>query len=156
MRSLAELSVPEPAAPALATRDAVSWPRRLASRFGFLGHPATGGAVSAAIVVFGCRAASRGDQERIGNWGLIQALPPAYFVSVALLSLFFFVEPFRRGRSSGLVRAVQVAGLVLLLHGAPSLLETEPGSPRRGCMPASPDRSLTSLFGRGDVGFCLL
>jgi hypothetical protein len=77
-------------------------------------------------------------------------------VSVALLSLFFFVEPFRRGRSSGLVRAVQVAGLVLLLHGAPSLLETEPGSPRRGCMPASPDRSLTSLFGRGDVGFCLL
>ena len=81
--------------------------------------------VAMAIVVLGCAAASTGDQSRIGRWGLIQALPPSYFACVAALTVCFVVEVFRPS-SSGLVLAAQVAGLALLLHGAPNFVETEP------------------------------
>lgn len=78
------------------------------------------------IVVLGCVGASDGDQSRIGVWGLIQALPALYFVSVALLTLSFFLELAGRRRSNSLVLGVHVVGMVVLLHGAPGFLESEP------------------------------
>jgi hypothetical protein len=81
--------------------------------------------VAVAVVVLGCVAAEHGDQTRIGAWGLIQALPALYFVSTAVLTASFFVELFGH-RSSSLVLAVHVVGMVVLLHGAPGFLESEP------------------------------
>jgi phosphate starvation-inducible membrane PsiE len=82
--------------------------------------------VAVAVVVLGCVAADHGDQARIGAWGLIQALPALYFVSTALLTVSFFAELFGRDRSNSLVLAVHVVGMVVLLHGAPGFLESEP------------------------------
>jgi hypothetical protein len=83
-------------------------------------------AVAFVVVVLGCVAASHGDQVQIGAWGLIQALPLLYFVSTALLTVSFFLELFRRDRSSNLVLAAHLIGMVVLLHGAPGFLEQEP------------------------------
>jgi hypothetical protein len=85
--------------------------------------------IPVAVVVLGCVAASHGDQTRIGAWGLIQALPALYFVSTALLTVSFFLELFGRHRPSSLVLAVHVIGMVVLLHGAPGFLESEPRFP---------------------------
>lgn len=79
-----------------------------------------------AIAAVGCVAASQGDQNRIGQWGLIQALPPLYFVGLAVLTVSFFAELFRPHARSPLVLAGHVLGMVILLHGAPGLLESEP------------------------------
>jgi hypothetical protein len=78
------------------------------------------------VVAIGCVAASQGDQNRIGQWGLIQALPTLYFVTVAVLTVSFFLELFRPQAGSPLVLAGHVIGMVLLLHGAPGFLEQEP------------------------------
>jgi hypothetical protein len=67
--------------------------------------------------------ATRGKSAR---GGLIQALPPLYFASTALLTVSLFLELFRRDRSSTLVLAAHLIGLVVLLHGAPGFLEQEP------------------------------
>lgn len=85
--------------------------------------------VAVVLVVVGCVAAAHGDQSRIGAWGLVQALPPLYFVSAGLLTASFFSELFFQDRRRGLVLAVHVAGLVVLLHGAPGFLESEPRFP---------------------------
>jgi hypothetical protein len=90
------------------------------------GRPVVRLAWTLAVVAVGCFAASRGDQDRIGQWGLFQALPPLYFVSVAVLTVSFFRELFRPHASSTLVLAAHVVGMVLLLHGAPGFLEQEP------------------------------
>lgn len=83
--------------------------------------------VAVALVVVGCGAASQGDQSRIGAWGLIEALPPLYYVSIVLLTASFFTELFSTAhRPSGAVLATHVVGMVVLLHGAPGFLESEP------------------------------
>jgi hypothetical protein len=79
-----------------------------------------------AVVALGCVAAGQGDQSRIGQWGLIQALPPLYFLSLAILTVSFFAELYRPHARSSLVLAGHVVGMVLLLHGAPGFLEQEP------------------------------
>lgn len=79
-----------------------------------------------AVAAVGCIAASQGDQTRIGQWGLIQALPPLYFVSLGILTVSFFAELFRPHARSPLVLAGHVIGMVILLHGAPGFLEQEP------------------------------
>jgi hypothetical protein len=83
-------------------------------------------AVPLLVVVVGCISASLGDQSRIGPWGLIQALPPLYFLSLVLVSVSFFRELGGGDRASPLVLATHLVGLVLLLHGAPGFLEQEP------------------------------
>lgn len=88
--------------------------------------PPARAAVALAIVVVGCAAASHGHQTRIGAWGLIQALPPTYFVAAAVLTVSFFVELFSAHRAHGLVLAIHVIGMVVLLHGAPGFLESQP------------------------------
>jgi hypothetical protein len=101
-------------------------PRNTVSLPASWGQPPVRLAVSIVVVVLGCVAASHGDQTQIGAWGLIQALPLLYFVSTALLTVSFFLELFRRDRSSTLVLAAHLIGLVVLLHGAPGFLEQEP------------------------------
>jgi len=83
-------------------------------------------AAALAVVAIGCVAASQGDQSQIGQWGLIQALPTLYFVTVAGLTVSFFLELFRPHAGSPLVLAGHIVGMVLLLHGAPGFLENEP------------------------------
>jgi hypothetical protein len=78
------------------------------------------------MVVVSCVAASRGDQGRIGDWGLIQALPPLYFVGAAGLSVSFVLEAFRRARRNTAVLFAHVLGAVIVLHGAPAFVEQEP------------------------------
>ncbi|WP_446219650.1 hypothetical protein [Micromonospora sp. IBHARD004] len=79
------------------------------------------------VVIVGCVAASRGDQGAIRTWGLVQALPWLYFLSVALLTGSFFLELFgHRREMRQFPLAVHLVGLVVLLHGAPAFLEQEP------------------------------
>lgn len=127
MQQRADVSVAQSALAGPAA--AVVWPRGrsvLRAVSGFLRHPATGVVVSVLVIVAGCVSASHADQDRIGTWGLIQALPRGFFVAVGVLSVIFFIELFLGTPFSGLVRGVQIAGLVLLLHGAPMLVESEP------------------------------
>jgi hypothetical protein len=93
---------------------------------GLVDRPMVRLAGAGGVVAIGCVAAARGDQSQIGQWGLIQALPPLYFVSLAILTVSFFGELFRPRAQSPLVLAGHVMGMVLLLHGAPGFLEQEP------------------------------
>lgn len=82
------------------------------------------------VVAAGCYFAAHGQQGAIGSWGLIQALPLGFFACAGLLTVLFLKELLggrRRGRAP--VLAVQLAGLVVLLHGAPGFLEREPRFP---------------------------
>jgi len=89
---------------------------------------AAGGAVL--IVALGATTVSRGNQNLIGQCGLIQALPIGYFVSLVLLSASFLWQLLgRRSRMRPFVLGVHLVGLVVLLHGAPALLEREPRFP---------------------------
>lgn len=82
-------------------------------------------ALPVVVVVVGCFSAGRGDQGRIGEWGLIQALPWLYFASVAALTVSFFVELRRDGLNIPAL-GLHLVGLVVLLYGAPGFLEAEP------------------------------
>jgi hypothetical protein len=62
-------------------------------------------------------------QTSIGDLGLVQALVPTYDVSV-LVVLCSFVFTWRRG-SDGWALAVHVVVLVVLLHGAPAIVENQ-------------------------------
>ena len=83
-----------------------------------------------ALVALGGYFASVGHQDDIGTLGLIEALPLGYFACLTVLSLTFLWELLLRpARERAVVLAAQVAGLVVLLHGAPALLEREPRFP---------------------------
>lgn len=82
------------------------------------------------VVVVGGYFASAGDQGAIGTLGLIEALPLGYFACLAILSLMFLWELLLRPvRARRVSLAAHVVGLVVLLHGAPALLEQEPRFP---------------------------
>ena len=83
-------------------------------------------AASVVVVVMGCIAASHGDQGQIGVRGLIEALPPGFFVCAAVLTVIFFIELFSRSGANNVVLATALVGMVVLLHGAPGFLEQEP------------------------------
>jgi hypothetical protein len=98
-------------------------PRELASLAAIVGAVVV-------LVVVGSYFASVGDQGAIGTLGLIEALPLGYFACLTILSLTFLWELLVRPmRERAVVLAAHVAGLVVLLHGAPALLEREPRFP---------------------------
>ena len=102
------------------------------------------------VVLAGCVAASRGDQDRIGDWGLIQALPQVFFVCAAVLSLLFVHELFREHPNVPVLGAC-IIGLVLLLHGAPAFLEQEPRFPTAWLHAGFTDQFLNHHVSRPEV-----
>ncbi len=104
------------------------------------------------VVVTGCAAATAGDQERIGSWGLVQALPGLYFISLAVLTVSFFMEMFGRGgRERQVVLAVHLVGLVVLLHGVAGFLEQEPRFPTAWLHAGYTEQILERHFAPGSV-----
>lgn len=98
-------------------------PRELAGLAGMVG-------AVIGLVVVGGYFASVGDQDAIGTLGLLEALPLGYFACLTILSLTFLWELFLRPvKARAVSLAAHVAGLVVLLHGAPALLEQEPRFP---------------------------
>lgn len=90
------------------------------------GRPALRLAFTLVCVVASCVAATHGDAARIGDWGLIQALPPVYFAGAALLCVAFVFEVFRRRGCSTWVLVAQVVAMTVVFHGVPGFLEQEP------------------------------
>ena len=104
------------------------------------------------VVVVGGYFASVGDQGAIGNLGLIEALPLGYFACLAILSLTFLWELFLRPvRARAVSLAAHLAGLVVLLHGAPALLEQEPRFPTAWLHAGFVDQILEHHVAPGDV-----
>jgi hypothetical protein len=64
-------------------------------------------------------------QSAIGPYGLIQALPPGYFLALALLAASFLMT-WASSHRWRLQFALCAAALVVLLDGAPGLIESEP------------------------------
>lgn len=83
-------------------------------------------AIPVLATVAGSVIASRGNESDVGSWGLIQALPPLWYVAPGVLTLSFFATLFLAERPSRLLCAAHLAGLVVLLHGAPGFLHNEP------------------------------
>ncbi|HEY4276758.1 MAG TPA: hypothetical protein VGM91_00990 [Conexibacter sp.] len=82
-------------------------------------------AVPPSCALVGGIALARGDPDAVGDLGLISAIPLVVFACLGLLSASFVLvlraTPLRRS-----LLAAHVLVLLLLLHGAPSLLEQEP------------------------------
>jgi hypothetical protein len=68
------------------------------------------------------------DLSKIGAYGLIQALPPGYYVGV-LIVLASFPLIWGARRSLWLEFPIAVAALVVLIHGAPAIAEPLPRFP---------------------------
>ena len=64
-------------------------------------------------------------ESAIGQYGLIQALPIAYFVAIALVSASFVVT-FASARLRYVQFGVEITALVFLLESAPAIAESEP------------------------------
>ncbi|WP_405364974.1 glycosyltransferase [Kitasatospora sp. NBC_00039] len=77
-------------------------------------------ALPAALVLW-LLALSRVDLSRMGDLGLLQALPPAYFAALGLLTLGF-VTALRAPRIRHRWPAAYVLALILVIHATPSLL----------------------------------
>jgi hypothetical protein len=90
-----------------------------------LWRPALSLLLCAGLLVAGVWTLKHSPQARIGPYGLIQALYPGYYVVMAglLLSLAWTLGA-RRFRNALL--SVHMIVLVILVHGAPSFIETEP------------------------------
>ncbi len=79
-------------------------------------------------VVVGARSLLASDDSRIGDYGLVQALGPGYFAALALLT-FGFVVFLWRAVAAPWVGAVYLLTLVLLVDGAPFVIERAPRFP---------------------------
>ncbi|MFB7615023.1 glycosyltransferase [Kitasatospora sp. NPDC056181] len=77
-------------------------------------------ALPAALVLW-LLALSRVDLSRMGDLGLLQALPPAYFAALGLLTLGF-VTALRAPQVRHRWPAAYVLALILVIHATPSLL----------------------------------
>jgi len=64
--------------------------------------------------------------DRIGRFGLVEALRPELYVSLAVLTASFMTALFLRRSASDVLLAAHVVVLVVLLHGAPTILEPLP------------------------------
>ena len=64
-------------------------------------------------------------ESAIGQYGLIQALPPLYFISLAILAVSFILS-WRSPQPRSLEFILSVTILVLLLQSAPGFIESEP------------------------------
>ncbi|MFD0350144.1 glycosyltransferase [Kitasatospora aburaviensis] len=78
------------------------------------------GALPAALALW-LLALSRTQLSRMGDLGLLQALPPAYFAALVLLTLGF-VTALRAPRIRHRWPAAYVLALILVVHATPSLL----------------------------------
>jgi hypothetical protein len=81
--------------------------------------------ICAGLLVAGVLALKASQQSRIGQYGLIQALSPSYYVVLAalLISLAWSLGA-RRFRS--LLLSAHLVVLVILVHGAPAIVESAP------------------------------
>lgn len=93
-------------------------------RWGALGFlPLLAGLVLAIV------GATSGDPAEIGNYGIITAAAPVYFVGLALIIVGFFLWLGTGARGAYLIGAAHVAALVVALHGLPGMLEPNPRFP---------------------------
>jgi hypothetical protein len=76
----------------------------------------------------GCLSLSTADEEKVGDLGLVSAVPASLFVCLALLTVGFALALQLSPRRRALLGAYLLV-LVLLLHGAPALIEREPRFP---------------------------
>jgi hypothetical protein len=67
---------------------------------------------------------ARSDEDRVGALGLITAIPPAVIALVLALVMLYLLELNDRPRS--VVLGVILVGVIVVLYGAPALVETEP------------------------------
>ncbi|MCW2951223.1 MAG: hypothetical protein JWQ48_393 [Conexibacter sp.] len=93
-------------------------PRRVDARTALWAIPPTS-------AVVGGLSLAHADPARIGDLGLISAIPVGVFASLALLTLGFAVA-LRESRLRPALLAAHILVLLLLLPGAPALLEHEP------------------------------
>jgi hypothetical protein len=80
------------------------------------------------LVVLGYWSVSNVDPRKSGPLGIIQAMPPLYFLFVALLGVSF-VWNMRRKTLDTPVLVLHIIGLIVLLHGAISFIEGNPRFP---------------------------
>jgi hypothetical protein len=85
-------------------------------------------AIPPTSAVVGCVSLSGANTNEIGDFGLVSAIPPAAFASLALLTVGF-VLALLESRPRPWLLASHLVVFVLLLHGAPALVEPEPRFP---------------------------
>jgi O-antigen/teichoic acid export membrane protein len=79
-------------------------------------------------VPLGFVAISQTDTGRIGDMGLIQAVPPLYYVALALVIVGLFICMGAKRRAP-LLTVLHVGAMIVLLHGLPALVEANPRFP---------------------------
>src|ERR1700750_2401904 len=92
---------------------------------GFSLFKRTGFALPLAALAIGLWSLTTARQSAIGQYGLIQALPPFYFLSLAILTVIFVIF-WRRPQPRFLEFLLSLITLVVLLQGAPGIVESEP------------------------------
>jgi hypothetical protein len=80
----------------------------------------------AVALLVGVRSLSASTPDDIGSLGLVQALEPALYVCLALLTASFVTVLFVRPSAPAVLLAAHVAVLVVLLHGAATIVEPLP------------------------------
>jgi hypothetical protein len=82
-------------------------------------------AVPLAALAIGLLSLTTARESAIGQYGLIQALPPLYFVSLAILAISF-IHAWRSPVPRFPELILGVISLVVLLQSAPAIIESEP------------------------------
>lgn len=82
-------------------------------------------AVPLAALAIGLVSLTTARESAIGQYGLIQALPPLYFVSLAILAISF-IHAWRSPVPRFPELILGVISLVVLLQSAPAIIESEP------------------------------
>lgn len=82
-------------------------------------------ALPLAALAIGLLSLTTARESAIGQYGLIQALPPLYFVSLGILAISFILA-WRSPQPRFGELVLGVISLVVLLHGAPGIIESEP------------------------------
>jgi hypothetical protein len=77
-------------------------------------------------LVLGVRSLRRADAADIGPFGLVTALPPGLYAALALLTVSFVIGMFHGRPFSGRLLAAHVVVLIVLLDGAPAMIEPLP------------------------------
>ncbi len=80
----------------------------------------------AVALLAGVKSLSASTPDDIGPFGLVQALQPVLYVCLALLTASFVTVLFVRPSAPALLLAAHVAVLVVLLHGAATIVEPVP------------------------------
>jgi hypothetical protein len=88
----------------------------------------TGFALPLAALALGVASLTTARESAIGSYGLVQALPPLYFVSLAVLAASFLIA-WRSPRPRPVEFWLSTVILVVLLQGAPGIIESEPRFP---------------------------